>query len=212
MNCVSCKIVIPVTYTKALSDNVCPACGKEIMSAKVYKEFAFIRDMLADADIDDPTLVKISAMIVGKFDLVPKGMDRTPARPSHKQPQAVRKVVDDDILVEDDEELVDLSTLSPEDAAEEMARRAELASEQEQLVKEWGLEEGQYSVATLSKKTGSKRENLSNIFAEPESATSTDNENYQANDKLDIFARNRQARLAGLKSNPSYSKISRIED
>lgn len=215
MNCVSCKIVIPVTYTKALSDNICPACGKEIMSAKVYKEFVFIKDLLSDASIDDPTLVKIAALIVGKFDLVPKGADRPAPKAGYKAPQAVKKSVDEDEYVEDEPD-VDLSTLSPEDAMEEMARRAELAAEQDKLVKEWGLEEGQYAISALSKKTGSKSvpksTDLSDIFSEPEPSYSTADEGGKSTETLDIFARNRAARIAELKKNPAYSKVSRIED
>lgn len=212
MICVSCKVAVPPTFIKAIADNTCPACGKEIMPARIYKEFGQIKEMLATAEIDDGTLIKMSALIVEKYTLVPRvsivGGAQQPGARIRPKPITRKDEVDEEIA---EEEELDLSVLSPEDAAAEIARRASKATEDEEIARQWGLEDGQYATAALSKKTSNRQvAELPDLFGDQ--APIPFEEPTEGGMGQDLFTKTRMARLAALKSESSYGIVNRMGD
>lgn len=77
MKCVSCSIDVSANFVAAISDNRCPACGQQLLDGAEYQKLFALRKQLVPLElgIDSNTLTKISAAIISKFDLWPKGVD-----------------------------------------------------------------------------------------------------------------------------------------
>lgn len=84
MKCMNCQAAIPPTFAKAIMDNSCPACGREILSANDFRELLRIRGLLQDLDLEENVVVSVAAAISQKFDLVVKGQKRVAAAPIPK--------------------------------------------------------------------------------------------------------------------------------
>lgn len=127
MKCNNCQTPIPPSFTKALQDNSCPACGKPIMSSSLFAEFNGIKEKLSDANVDEATLVKVASLIAGKYDLVTRGTN-----PAGRQTAPVNKVKsrvqmqEEEIVAELMEEYPELKNMPEEERQREiLALRAE---------------------------------------------------------------------------------------
>ena len=129
MKCANCEIAISPAFAKAIMDNQCPACGKEILKDEDFRELLRIRSLLQDLDLGDGVVVSVSAAISQKYDLVPKGSRNAMARlPTEEEIETMSGL--------NEEEKVRLRALQ----AAQIERRAEAEAE---LIKEWGLDHGQ---------------------------------------------------------------------
>src|SRR4051812_31038394 len=75
MKCRSCGVEVAPIFASALMQNKCPACGKEIMTGREFKEMLRFKGLLAGLQLDDKLLVTIAAALSTKFDLLPKKLD-----------------------------------------------------------------------------------------------------------------------------------------
>lgn len=75
MKCRNCSVEVSPIFASALVQNKCPACGKEIMSGKEFKEMLRFRGLLSGLQLDDKLIITIAAALSTKFDLVPKATD-----------------------------------------------------------------------------------------------------------------------------------------
>ena len=192
MKCNNCTVPVPPAFTKALVDNECPACGKEIMGATLFKEFESVRAMLmdADSDVDEATLVKVAALISGKYELVPRGAGGV-RRFTHKGVQRSEPI--------DEEEFEEgLASLSPEEQAKIIALRK---AEHEKTVQEWGLNHGGLGAVGSEGASNPALEVLVEECNPPDLSGLENNEG-----KIDPFEADRMARLERLRSNPSYQQ------
>lgn len=217
MKCMQCNIDVSPGYTKALNENTCPACGGEIMSKALYQEFTTIKESLSGSEVTDSDLVKVAALISGKYRLVPRGANPGPATGQRFQHKGVSRVGDGG--AELDERDADLEGLPPEVQAREKALRD---AEEEKLASEWGLDKGELS-ASISL---SSKKRTSDITQEPlspevaELANAIGASNLSGDDMVpalgdsstNAFEAQRMAKLAQLKSDPNYSSVRRLDD
>jgi hypothetical protein len=126
--CKTCGIDVPPTYSRALQDNKCPACGKEIMTGREFKELLQVRKQLEGLQLEDKLITTIAAALSVKFDLVPKGQ-----RPADEPAEVKKEEIEDD-----------MAGLTEEQKVRERAlRAAQKAREEEEdraAVAEWGLD------------------------------------------------------------------------
>ena len=138
MKCRNCQVEVPPTFAKALIDNRCPACGKEIMGNADFKEMLQLRKMLGGLQLDEKTIITIAAALSSRFDLVPKE-----TRDGYGAEAA------DPTTVSADEE--EQEELSPENKLRQQAylaaKREREAEEERAVIEDWGLEHGEYSGA-----------------------------------------------------------------
>lgn len=145
MKCRSCQIDVPPTFTKALIDNRCPACGKEIMGGADFREMLQLQKLLNGLQLDEKSVIMIAAALSSKFDLVPK---------SSRAKEQAASPAEDVVSVES----VEVSEAQEEDdsasAEEKIRRKAFLQAQKERqeaedkaLVDEWGLDRGEFSGA-----------------------------------------------------------------
>jgi len=200
--CRNCNIEVPPTFARALIDNKCPACGKEIMSGKDFSELRQARKMLEGMQLDDKLLVTIAAAISSKFDLVPKG--------ERKQESEVVVVaeVEDAMAGMTEEQKV-------RERALQAAQKQREKEEDDKAVAEWGLDKAPIGSVDFKKvaKRAPPPQELVELFEEdimpmddmpPEGFVSN---NSQKNAE-------RMARLAkaeALRSNNSQFKVNRSE-
>lgn len=138
MKCVNCNAEIPVSFTKALGDNSCPACGSQIMSEELFAEMNSIRERISSADLDSQTEIKVAATLVGRWELVDKSrpQKRTPSavtQPPLNKRAAAKEADEAEIdreILQDYPHLLDL----PEDQ-----RRLEIMAIKAELVREFAL-------------------------------------------------------------------------
>lgn len=140
MKCNSCGVQVPPAFTKALMDNLCPACGKEILTALDFKELIRVKTILQEAGLEEGILVSVAASISQKYDLVVRG--------SHKvKPPSIEDIDATEGL--SDEERTRLKAMYA-------AKQEHKDKEDARIREEWGLEEGQMATAALTKKAGKR--------------------------------------------------------
>jgi len=126
----NCNVPVPPNFAKAIIDNVCPACGKDILGPSEFRELIKTKSLLQDLAIDDNMKISVSAVISQRYDLVPKGTARRPdGLPSEEEIDATEGL--------SDEEKTRLKAL----------REAQAAIKNKQdgaIVKEWGMDHGQF--------------------------------------------------------------------
>lgn len=168
MKCKSCDTEVPPVFARALIDNKCPACGKEIMSGKDFRELVQLKNMLGNIGLSEKDIIMVAAALANKFDLVPKGskpvMPEKPAEP-------------------------DFSGLSEEERMREMALLAakkELeAAEEKEIVKSWGLDKVTLTAAVEAKANMNSKKMVDNEYTSLfDSGIDPDVENYMANPLL----------------------------
>ncbi len=148
MKCNACQTSVPPTFTKALKANECPACGQPIMNKSIFSEFTGVMEKLKDADVDDSTLVRVAALIAGKYDLVPRGAAGRPPVISSKSKVKTKANEDEDLeaeILQDYPHLADL----PEDV-----RKMEILAIRAEAERDWGLSKGDMTAAQIVKTSG----------------------------------------------------------
>ena len=211
MKCNNCQIPIPPSFTKALQDNLCPACGKPIMSANLFKEFSAIKDKLADADVDEATLVKVASLIAGRYDLVPRGTSSigramttaAASRPSKTTAQMKEDEIESELM----EEYPQLKQMSPEE------RKREILAIRAEAEREFALSQGEMMTAREIKDSGrsapleySEFDGLTTIVGGPIQPAYGD-----LDGPMDPLTAERMAKLAALKSSPSVNRFRRAD-
>lgn len=131
MKCINCEINIPPTYSKAILENLCPACGKEILSANDFRELMRVRGLLQDLELDSGLVVTAAAAISQKYDLVPKG-----SREKARQTRLPTEKEIDGLEGLNEEERLRLKALAA-------AQADQRARQDEAIIKEWGMDHGQ---------------------------------------------------------------------
>jgi|SRR3972149_5850757 len=205
MKCNNCQTPIPPTFTKALQDNLCPACGKSIMSVALNTEFVSIKEKLADADVDEATLVKVAALIAGKYDLLPRGAGAA-ARSGMplSRPKTRTQMQDEEI---DRELMVEYPHLKdlPDDE-----RRKEIMALRAEADREFGLSKGDPNVIKAPKTAVSDSHDLAaamNSLMPPNTPVFGDLDG----GKLDADTIQRMEKLAALRANPNINKFRRSD-
>ena len=132
MKCKTCQTTVPPVFAQALLDNSCPACGKEILGKQGFKEMLEMRKQLAILDLDSRTTTTIAAALSEKFDLIVKG-----SRDGYGE-LVVQAAVEEEI---EEEEQADIEAELRERALREAKRQRG-----QQIVAEWGLNNGQQFV------------------------------------------------------------------
>lgn len=149
MKCKSCKNEVPSKFVAAIKDNKCPACGKKMVSDTSYQKIFNLKSQLSVLDLDENTLISISAALSDKFTLVPKDLaleeeieeeEETPPQLSDKpkpKPMTERRI---DKAVSS----ASIASIEVEEEDDEITDEEEAA-----LAEEWGLNIGDKKSATL---------------------------------------------------------------
>jgi hypothetical protein len=208
MKCNSCQTAIPPTFTKALQDNMCPACGKSIMGSSLYSEFNSIKEKLADADVDEATLVKVASLIAGKYDLLPRGSaGAAKSSMQMSRPKTKAQVADADIESELLDEYPHLRSLPEEERKREiMALRAEAE-------REYGLSKGDSANSKLMKERGGRSSESSELASAMSDLMPPTLPLYGDLDEnsSDPQVMHRMAKMAAMKDNPNVHKFRRMD-
>jgi hypothetical protein len=173
------------------------------MSASLNSEFSSIKEKLADADVDEVTLVKVAAIIAGKYDLVPRGsgaVARASAPPS--RPKTRTNLQDEEIERELLEEYPHLKDLPEEE------RKREIVALRAEAEREFGLSKGE--VGAVKGPKGVTPPELTQAFEDlmpPSSPGFGDLDGGRS----DPDTMQRLAKLASLKSNPSINRFRRSD-
>ena len=167
MNCVSCDIDVSPNFVACIEDNRCPACGDKLMSNSDYSKLFSLKRQLLDLNLglDKQKLTMVSAAITSKFELWPKGAAGTseitegdeeivdediPLTPPPAKKVSAKPIktvgtrshpINDPSLIGD----IDLGNEAPMSPDEEAA-----------LIKEFGLDQGEFGVAQARKDEGIK--------------------------------------------------------
>lgn len=72
MKCINCKVDVSPKFVAAISQNRCPACGKDLMSINTYKKIKTVKNQIKELGFDEGQLIGIAAALATKFTLVPK--------------------------------------------------------------------------------------------------------------------------------------------
>lgn len=198
MKCNNCNITVNPGFTKALKENACPACGKEIMDERLFKEFNEIIDMLNGAEIEEADLVKVSALIAGKYSIVPKGQGRFA---TGNKVKPITRVSEEDR----DADLIGLSE------AERLREKALRDAEDAKLIEEFGLNVGQLGAGITGPPSGDFS-GLDEAVAGSVTDVAADVGGSGLIDMTDPFTAQRMAKLHELKKDPSYGMIRRSDD
>jgi hypothetical protein len=200
MKCNNCKTAIPPTFTKALQDNACPACGEPIMSKSLFAEFAAIKEKLVDAEIDEATIIKVAAVIAGKYDLVQRGV--SPMQAKMPNTKKTRLQLDDDQVEQElMAEYPHLQTLGEEE------RKLEIAALRAEAQREFAL-----STAGATKTISTRPLKTSEVSESPFADLISDMMPPDISGLQDGDTSSRAARAAALRNNPDVSKLRRIQD
>ncbi len=204
MKCSACQTNVPPTFTKALKANECPACGATIMSKSIFSEFNGVMEKLKDADVDDSTLVRVAALIAGKYDLVPRGSGGRPPVISSRA-KIKPKVEDDDDdelereILQDHPHLADL----PEDA-----RRLEILAIRAEVEREFGLSKGDMAAAQMVKSSGAHSDIDFGVLVDSDMPPPLD---LPKNNNLSPESLQRLAKAEALRNDPSARAFRRSD-
>ena len=205
MKCNNCQTAIPPSFTKALQDNSCPACGKTIMSTVLTSEFTSIKEKLADAEVDEATLVKVAAIIAGKYDLVPRGTGAATRAGMVTQRQKTRaQLQDGEIEVELLEEYPHLKTLPDDD------RRREILALRAEAEREYGLSKGDIAAAKVANGSGAVSTELVSAMSSLMPPEASDVIELDGG-STDPFTAQRMAKLASIRGNASINRLRRSD-
>lgn len=201
MKCISCNIEIPPLFTRAIVDNICPACGKNIFSVSDFENFNSTKASLIDAGLDDNLTITVAASIFQKFDLVLKGSTNI-ANKRVVSVHAKHLVGDASILTEEDKSKLQ---------ALREARDEKDLEDSEEIRKEWGLDNEPIAYESVKGKAKPISPEMMALFDAPGgSGIDVDIS------PLDIpMARNNAkhaellARASALKNDPSKFKVAR---
>jgi hypothetical protein len=176
------------------------------MSAAINAEFTSIKEKLADADVDEATLVKVAALIAGKYDLVPRGQGLASSiQPSARvKPKTRSQMQDEEIERELLEEYPHLKSLPEEE------RRQEIFALRAEAEREFGLSKGDMTVAKTAKGAGAGTSEFAAAMAGlmPPDPTSLVDLDGGASDPLTA---QRMAKLAALKDSPNLNRFRRSD-
>lgn len=202
MKCSSCSVDVPPTFSKAIMDNICPACGKEIFRPAEFKELLKVKDILKDAGLDDKITVSTAAILSSKYDIILK----TQSVSRRVQPALTKEEIDA------------TEGLSEE---ERMRLRAQYAAEQENKVKmaaqikaEWGLNHGDMVSSALSTETKSKKlidPEMAALFSDMQTGDAELSPPLDMDPMLSAKNIERMQRAELLRSDPGRFKITRSE-
>lgn len=75
MNCSVCQTAVPPAFVAAIKQNICPACGGQVLSEEDHESLRRLATNLLSAGLDgEDSSVKIAAALFDKFDVFPKGV------------------------------------------------------------------------------------------------------------------------------------------
>lgn len=173
------------------------------MSSALNAEFASIKEKLSDADVDEATLVKVAAIIAGKYDLVPRGSGSVvrASLPQNKSRTRVQ-LQDEEIERELLDEYPHLKGLPEEE------RKREIVALRAEAEREFGLSKGESATNKGSKNVTPPE--LTQAFADlmpPESPVFGELDG----GAMDPDTAQRLAKLASLKSNPNINRFRRTD-
>lgn len=197
MKCMNCEISVSPAFTKAIMDNLCPACGKEILGGNAFRELMRIRGLLQDLDLDEKSVVSAAAVISQKYDLVPKG-SRKAAEP-----------------LPTEEEIEQMDGLSEEEKvrlrALQAAQEERKTEEEERIRKEWGMEYGQLGASLDSKPKGPVDPDMASLFDDATVMESDMPDPLPARQQNKNRNDERLLRAEALKADPGRFKVMRAE-
>jgi len=74
MKCLSCKEQISPKFVAAIRDNICPACGNDMMSQTNYKRIFEVERQLKGLGFDKNLMFGVAAALASRFTLVPRDL------------------------------------------------------------------------------------------------------------------------------------------
>lgn len=174
------------------------------MSASLNSEFTSIKEKLSDADVDEATLVKVAAIIAGRYDLVPRGTGAA-ARPGMvlQRSKTRTQMQDEEIERELLEEYPHLKDMPDED------RRREIIVLRAEAEREYGLSKGDMVAAKAAKGSGSVSTDLASAMSNLMPPDPSDIVNLD--DGGDPLTAQRMAKLASLKDTPNINRFRRSD-
>jgi hypothetical protein len=205
MKCNNCQTAIPPSFTKALQDNACPACGKAIMSSALNAEFSSIKEKLADADVDEQTLVKVAAIIAGKYDLVPRGRGQVQTTQLSNRATAKTRM-----QLQDEEIERELMLEYPQlQNMPENERKQEILLLRAEAEREFGLSKGDVAAAKAAKGSAdiTQLNDIVQNLLPPELPSGLDLDS----NATDAMTAQRMAKLAALRENPNVNRFRRSD-
>lgn len=148
MKCINCEIKIDKSFAYAIKNNVCPACGENIMSAKSLASYVSLQNLL-EQTVPDADIEKIANVIIANFELTQLFRDaEKPKQPALKKKKQDKlepadledeEDLDDDIEFESEvEEKPSKFQLPP--MAKEAKEKLSSAEFKEKLKKQWGVD------------------------------------------------------------------------
>lgn len=145
MKCENCEIKIDSTFSHAISSNVCPACGEQIMKAEKLAAYVSLQKLLekADPELDSEAIANI---IVANFEIKQLFKeDNFKNKPKKKKSKASAKVVEKEDS--DAEEEVEEEDYDDEYRAQQMEEAKKIIRKQEYenaLREQYGLVDVSY--------------------------------------------------------------------
>lgn len=200
MRCQSCKVEVPPKFAKAIMDNACPACGKEIFSTNDFRELLRVKMILSESGLEENLSVSVAAAISQKYDLIVKGLVRPK---SDAQPDPEQEPSTDGLTTEEKTKLQELYN----------AKKAAEEKEEKAIINEWGLEQGDSVVAQTVKSMAPTKKlidpKMAELFADGAFGE------ISADAPLNFNSRQpnheRLARAEALRTDPSRFRITRAE-
>jgi hypothetical protein len=176
------------------------------MSSALNAEFSSIKEKLSDADVDEPTLVKVAAIIAGRYDLVPRGQSQVAraAAPQMARPKPRAVAQEDDLereLLEEYPHLMDL----PEEE-----RRREILALRVEAEREFGLSKGELTLAKTAKTSSASTSDIMSAMSHLMPPDISDAKDLDGGPG-DPLTMQRMAKLAALRDNPNLNRIRRSD-
>lgn len=159
MKCMSCGEQISPKFVAAIRDNVCPACGSEMMSQGNYKRIFEVERQLRGLGFDKNLMFGVAAALASRFTLVPRDL----ALPEDEEVESGIELTEDDLVKRGPRPKKPIrnkrSDKMRKEIEEQLKEEEELADippeQREEIIKAYGMDAGNKENISLSSFEGS---------------------------------------------------------